>query len=399
MKKSVQRVMVFGLSILLLTTGQSGLAANKKPALNMTKLALKVGETKKLTVKNVSQKVKWSTSNKKVATVSEKGVVKAKKKGTARITATVAKKKYTCKVTVNNESDKPAVSDAPAVPEDTEPTAKPEETLDPDWENGKKSGSKEDFEKYFKVTLSDYTKKKDVAQGRLEEISYSSKVIGEERKANVYLPAGYTSDKQYPVVYMIHGIGCDKGQWVGLSMANIINNMIASGEVGPFVAVLPSVIPSADHMTPGNALSAENIKAFSDFKEEFTQDLEPYIRSHYSVSEKREETAVCGLSMGGMEALILGFSMLDHFNYIGSFSPAPTLDTSLLTLENSKNKPALIMVCNGDADNTVGDVPKDYHNVLMKNEVDHIWYQYPKGNHETKVWQNGLINFLKRVKF
>jgi hypothetical protein len=54
--------------------------------------------------------VKWTSSKKSVATVSSKGVVKAKKKGTATITAKVSGKKYTCKVTVL-KSEKEIVSD------------------------------------------------------------------------------------------------------------------------------------------------------------------------------------------------------------------------------------------------------------------------------------------------
>ena len=48
----------------------------------------------------VKGKVKWSSSNKKVATVNSKGKVVAKKKGTAKISAKVGGKTYRCKVTV-----------------------------------------------------------------------------------------------------------------------------------------------------------------------------------------------------------------------------------------------------------------------------------------------------------
>ena len=59
-----------------------------------------VGQKLQLTVKGASGKIKWSTSDKKVAKVSKKGVVTARKAGKAVITAAVAGKEYTCKVTV-----------------------------------------------------------------------------------------------------------------------------------------------------------------------------------------------------------------------------------------------------------------------------------------------------------
>lgn len=72
--------------------------------INKKKATLKVGQTLQLKVTGTKGKVKWTSSKKSVATVSSKGRVKAKKKGSATITAKVGKKKYTCKVTVKKPS-------------------------------------------------------------------------------------------------------------------------------------------------------------------------------------------------------------------------------------------------------------------------------------------------------
>ena len=72
--------------------------------INKKKATLKVGQTLQLKVTGIKGKVKWTSSKKSVATVSSKGRVKAKKKGSATITAKVGKKKYTCKVTVKKPS-------------------------------------------------------------------------------------------------------------------------------------------------------------------------------------------------------------------------------------------------------------------------------------------------------
>lgn len=73
-----------------------------KVKISKTKATIVVGSTLQLKVQNNKKKIKWATSNKKVATVSKKGKVKAKKKGKATITAKIGKKSYKCKVTVNN---------------------------------------------------------------------------------------------------------------------------------------------------------------------------------------------------------------------------------------------------------------------------------------------------------
>ena len=70
------------------------------PVLSKTKAEVKVGNTIKLKLSGTKQKVTWTSSKKTVATVSSKGKVVGKKTGTAKITATVLNKKFTCKVTV-----------------------------------------------------------------------------------------------------------------------------------------------------------------------------------------------------------------------------------------------------------------------------------------------------------
>ena len=74
--------------------------AAAKVKLNKTKATIYNGKTLQLKLNNAKGSVTWKSSNKKVATVSNKGKVTAKKAGTATITATNGKKKYTCKVTV-----------------------------------------------------------------------------------------------------------------------------------------------------------------------------------------------------------------------------------------------------------------------------------------------------------
>lgn len=72
--------------------------------LNKTSITMYTGKTYTLKVSGTSKKVTWSTSNKKVATVSSKGVVSAKSSGSATITAKVSNKNLKCKVTVKKQS-------------------------------------------------------------------------------------------------------------------------------------------------------------------------------------------------------------------------------------------------------------------------------------------------------
>ena len=109
-------------------------AAKKKPALSKKKAVITVGKTLTLKVKNIRKKTKvtWKSKNKKIATVSKKGKVKAKKAGTAKITASFRYqgKKYvkTCKVTVRKKKTV-VVTNAPTKVPTKAPTQKPAVTL------------------------------------------------------------------------------------------------------------------------------------------------------------------------------------------------------------------------------------------------------------------------------
>lgn len=119
--------------------------AKKVVKLNKSKLTLQTGKTSKLKLKNTKKKVKWSSKNKKVATVSSKGVVKAVSVGKTTITAKSGKKKYSCKVTVvmsdadkkikeledklNKVEDKVNATPTPVVTEVPTPSPVPTPTL------------------------------------------------------------------------------------------------------------------------------------------------------------------------------------------------------------------------------------------------------------------------------
>lgn len=100
--KGIMRKGVAVVTAVMLFAGliYSDAAAAAKPSLNRKRVTLSVGKKITLKVKNNKKKVKWSSSREKVASVTSRGVVRARKKGTAKITAKVGKTKYTCRVTV-----------------------------------------------------------------------------------------------------------------------------------------------------------------------------------------------------------------------------------------------------------------------------------------------------------
>ena len=80
-----------------------------------------------------------------------------------------------------------------------------------------------------------------VPAGVVERIEFDSKVTGGKRPASVYLPPGYSADQQYPVLYLLHGIGGNETHWPGPgAAAAILDNLIADGKAVPMIVVMPN---------------------------------------------------------------------------------------------------------------------------------------------------------------
>lgn len=101
MKKYAKKLMAMVMVMLLVVTMAAPATVSAAPIrLNKSSVTVLVGKTYQLKVKGTKKKAKWSSSNKKVATVNSKGVITGKKAGTVKVTAKIGKKKYTCKVKV-----------------------------------------------------------------------------------------------------------------------------------------------------------------------------------------------------------------------------------------------------------------------------------------------------------
>ncbi len=239
----------------------------------------------------------------------------------------------------------------------------------------------------------------DIAHGKIDSVLYNSKTVGTERKALIYTPPGYSKDKKYSVLYLLHGIGGDEHEWLnGGHPEVILDNLYAQNKIVPMIVVLPNGRAIKDDRSTGNIMAPEKIQGFATFEKDLLNDLIPYIEKTFPVYGDKEHRAVAGLSMGGGQSLNFGLGNLDTFAWVGSFSAAPntkTPETLLPNPDEAKKGLKLLWISCG-ADDGLITFSLRTHYYLQAHDVPHIFY-IETGVHEFKVWKNGLYMFSQLI--
>ncbi len=243
----------------------------------------------------------------------------------------------------------------------------------------------------------DINVEKNVPHGRMEMISYDSKSVGTTRKMQVYTPPGYSAEKKYPVLYLLHGIGGDETEWQRFAKPNLLfDNLLAEGKVTPMIVVMPNGRAQKDDRAKGNVFATA--PAFAAFEQDLLKDVIPTIESRYSVQADREHRALAGLSMGGGQSLNFGLAHLDTFAWIGAFSAAPnTKPASALVPDpaSAKKQLKLLWLACGKRDNLIR-ISQGVHAYLKEKDIPHVWHVDGHG-HDPAEWKNNLYLFAQRI--
>lgn len=127
-----------------------------------------------------------------------------------------------------------------------------------------------------------------------DEVVMTSDILGGERKYAVYLPPDYeTSQRNYPVLYLLHGAGDDQTGWVQFGeVLRIADKAIQDGTATPMVIIMPD----ASSGVLGYFNSIKGDWRYEDF---FFEELMPHVEKKYRIKGEKRFRAVAGLSMGG----------------------------------------------------------------------------------------------------
>jgi enterochelin esterase-like enzyme len=255
----------------------------------------------------------------------------------------------------------------------------------------------DDVQRYPDPPDSIVANRPEIPHGKLEMVEYDSKSVGTTRKMQVYTPPGYSPDKKYPVLYLLHGIGGDETEWQRFATPNLIeDNLLAAGKAVPMIIVMPNGRAQKNDRAEGNVYAAA--PAFAAFEQDLLQDVIPAIEAKYSVQADREHRALAGLSMGGGQSLNFGLAHLDKFAWIGGFSSAPNTNPPPKLLPDpqaARDKIKLLWLSVGNKDGLIG-ISQGVHAYTKANNIPHVW-NVDGHAHDPTTWRNNLYYFLQQV--
>ncbi len=127
-----------------------------------------------------------------------------------------------------------------------------------------------------------------------DNLSMKSEILKMERKYAIYLPPGYeTSERSYPVLYLLHGSGDDQTGWVQFGETQqIADKAIADGSATAMIIVMPDA-------NTGQRGYFNSIKGDFRYEDFFFEEFIPFMEKTYRIKAEKKYRAIAGLSMGG----------------------------------------------------------------------------------------------------
>lgn len=261
----------------------------------------------------------------------------------------------------------------------------------------------------------------------IESLEMHSSILGQKVKYSVYLPAGYdVSENDYPVVYLLHGLGDNETAWVEYGrIAQIADIAIAKKEIVPMVFVIPQGFRS---------YYVNFYDGSFNYQDMFVQELIPFIESEYRVLKGKQFRGTLGYSMGGFGALILPLKHPEVFSacvplsisirtdaqYMTEdpagwneqwgkiFGGAGTFGEARITEYYKKNSPfhifaaakygtfdnLKIYIDNGDDEQTLAFSNEELHILMRDKNITHE-FRVRNGGHTFSYWRESVDNGLR----
>ncbi|MES2428959.1 MAG: alpha/beta hydrolase-fold protein [Bacteroidota bacterium] len=254
-----------------------------------------------------------------------------------------------------------------------------------------------------------------------DDLSLPSKILKSDRKFAIYLPPDYeTSNRKYPVLYLLHGSGDDQTGWVQFGeVLNITDKAIANGTATPMIIVMPDA-------NTGRRGYFNDMKGDWNYEDFFFQELIPFIEKKYRVKVEKRSRAISGLSMGGGGTFMYALHHPEMFSSACPLSAAvgpialedaktnlsrsmPNAPDSIVTKYYNKYSAMALVNSMPDAqkkavrwyievgdDDRLSEGNSLIHIAMLKKEIPHE-FRIVDGAHTWTVWRGALPKVLQFV--
>lgn len=263
----------------------------------------------------------------------------------------------------------------------------------------------------------------------IEGLSMSSKILAQDVKYSIILPEDYyTSNKNYPVVYLLHGLGDDGASWLEYGqVSQVVDGAVRKGEIIPMIYVMPEGYR--------NYYVNDYAGKFL-YEDMFIKELVPFIDKQYRSLADKKHRATLGYSMGGFGALVLPLRNPDVVTVSVPLSISVRSDSQYITEDASgwddqwgrlfgavgvtgegrltdyykqhspfhifaqkdlsKLKDLKIYIDNGDDEETLCRSNEELHMLMRDRNFPHE-FRVRNGGHEFKYWRDALPNGLRFI--
>lgn len=215
----------------------------------------------------------------------------------------------------------------------------------------------------------------------------------------VYTPPGYDPRHSggYPVLYLLHGFSDSEDGWTAVGRAHLIlDSLIDSGKAVPMIVVMPLGYGNFNFLLGG--FSNWDIPSVIDdntalFGEMLETEVMPAVERDYNTAKGRENRAIAGLSMGGLESLTVGLNHTDQFAWIAAFSSAvqhEDFDQRIPGMDAKKANLRLLWVACGVEDHLI-DANRTFVSWARSKSLPITAIETP-GAHTWLVWRNNLLH-------
>jgi enterochelin esterase-like enzyme len=243
-----------------------------------------------------------------------------------------------------------------------------------------------------------------IPHGRVDHHVYTTHVAknlpADQSAYVVYTPPGYDAKRKggYPVLYLLHGWSDDETGWSQVGRADLIlDTLIAQGKAVPMIVVMPLGYGNLDFVRNGSSVWDEpklvDENTLLDSQALLTEVI-PAVEHEYNAAAGRDNRAIIGLSMGGLESLTIGLNHAEQFAYVGGMSSAihqRHFDEAMPKLDAKKANLRLLWVACGTGDDLIAP-NRDFVQWAKQKGLTVTAVETP-GAHVWPVWRDNLLAF------